>query len=292
MRREKSFRRIFYRLQPLNSTFQTMLDFPNAKINLGLYITEKRPDGFHNLQSCFYPVRWCDALEILPAEKEQFDITGLPVPGKPETNLCLKAYKLLQQDYHLPPVHLHLHKVIPMGAGLGGGSADAAFTLRILNKLFELNLSDDALENYARQLGSDCAFFVRNQPVIATERGDVFTPVNLNLSGYTCVVVYPGIHITTAEAYGSIKPQMPSCDMHMLLKQEVKVWREVLKNDFEEALFPKYPELPQVKEKLYEAGAAYASMTGSGSAVYGLFAGEAPDNLVFPDHYAIWKGLL
>lgn len=268
-----------------------MLDFPNAKINLGLYVTEKRPDGFHNLQTCFYPVRWCDALEVLPSEKLQFDMTGLPVPGNPETNLCLKAYKLLQQDYDLPPVHLHLHKVIPMGAGLGGGSADAAFALRILNQLFELGLEDDALENYARQLGSDCAFFIRNKPVVATGRGDVFTPISLDLSGYTCLIVHPGIHITTAEAYGSIKPQQPSCSMEMLLKQDVKVWKEVLKNDFEEALFPKYPELPRLKEQLYEAGASYAAMTGSGSAVYGLFK-EAPANLIFPAHYAVWQGLL
>jgi 4-diphosphocytidyl-2-C-methyl-D-erythritol kinase len=269
-----------------------MLDFPNAKINLGLYITSKRADGFHNLASCFYPVKWSDALEILPSPEVKFDMTGLPVPGNPETNLCLKAYKILQRDFNLPPVHMHLHKVIPMGAGLGGGSADAAFTLRILNKLFELNLTAETLENYARQLGSDCAFFVRNKPVIATERGDVFTPVSLNLSGYACVVVYPGIHITTAEAYGSITPKAPTCTMELLLKQDVRVWKDVLKNDFEEALFPKYPELPQVKEKLYEAGAAYASMTGSGSAVYGLFKGEAPEDLLFPGHYLLWKGML
>ncbi len=269
-----------------------MLDFPNAKINLGLYVTAKRPDGFHNLESCFYPVKWCDALEILPASEEKFTMTGLPVPGDPTTNLCMKAYQLLKQDHKLSPVHLHLHKVIPMGAGLGGGSADAAFTLRILDKLFELNLGADALENYARQLGSDCAFFVKNKPVIASERGDVFTPVNLDLSGYTCVVVYPGIHITTAEAYGSIVPKEPNCGMQLLLKQDVHVWKEVLENDFEAALFPKYPELPQVKEKLYAAGASYAAMTGSGSAIYGLFKGEAPDDLLFPDHYIVWQGLL
>ncbi|MFD3000798.1 4-(cytidine 5'-diphospho)-2-C-methyl-D-erythritol kinase [Pontibacter toksunensis] len=269
-----------------------MLDFPNAKINLGLYITEKRPDGFHNLQSCFYPVRWNDALEILPASEMRFDMTGIPVPGGPETNLCLRAYQLLQQHHQLPPVHMHLHKVIPMGAGLGGGSADAAFTLRILNKLFELNLSADALENYARQLGSDCAFFVRNKPVIATEKGDVFEHLNLDLSGYTCVIVYPNIHITTAEAYGSIQPKAPTCTMNLLLKQDVKVWQDVLLNDFEAVLFPKYPELPQVKEKLYAAGASYAAMTGSGAAIYGLFEGGAPDDLVFPGHYLVWKGAL
>ncbi|PRY13204.1 4-diphosphocytidyl-2-C-methyl-D-erythritol kinase [Pontibacter ummariensis] len=270
-----------------------MLDFPNAKINLGLYVTAKRPDGFHNLQSCFYPVKWCDALEILPAKEERFEMTGLPVPGDPASNLCLKAYRLLQQDFALPPVHMHLHKVLPMGAGLGGGSADAAFTLRILNKLFELNLSAAALEDYARQLGSDCAFFVQNQPVIATERGDVFERFSLDLSGYACVIVYPGIHITTAEAYGSINPKEPSCGMEILLKQDLDVWKTVLHNDFEDALFPKYPELAAVKEKLYGAGAVYASMTGSGSALYGLFkAGEVPATLVFPEHYLVWQGLL
>lgn len=269
-----------------------MLDFPNAKINLGLYVTAKRPDGFHNLASCFFPVKWSDALEIVPAPELAFTMSGLPVPGDPETNLCLKAFRLLQKDYNLPPVHIHLHKVIPMGAGLGGGSSDAAFTLRILNKLFELNLKAAELENYARQLGSDCAFFVQNKPVIASERGDVFRPVLLDLTGYTCVVVYPNIHITTAEAYGSITPKEPTCAMELLVKQDVHVWKNVLKNDFEKPLFPKYPELPQVKEKLYAAGASYASMTGSGSAIYGLFKGEAPADLVFPHHYVVWKGPL
>ncbi|WP_439881669.1 4-(cytidine 5'-diphospho)-2-C-methyl-D-erythritol kinase [Pontibacter sp. MBLB2868] len=268
-----------------------MLDFPNAKINLGLFVTAKRPDGFHDLQSCFYPVQWTDALEILPAEADSFETSGLAVPGDPGSNLCVKAYELLQKDFGLPPIQMHLHKVIPMGAGLGGGSADAAFTLRILNKLFELNLRADALEDYARILGSDCAFFVRNKPVIATERGDVFTDADVNLRGYTCVIVYPGIHITTAEAYSSITPTLPDCSMEMLLKQDVKVWKSVLKNDFEDALFPKYPELPQIKEKLYNEGAVYASMTGSGSAVYGLFK-EEPGELFFPDHYLVWKGLL
>ncbi len=268
-----------------------MLDFPNAKINLGLLVTEKRPDGFHNLESCFYPVRWCDALEVVPAETEAFTMSGLPVPGNPDSNLCLKAYRLLQRDFGLPPVHMHLHKVIPMGAGLGGGSADAAFALKQINSLFSLNLSEDQLEDYARQLGSDCAFFIRNKPVVAYEKGDVFRPAHVDLSGYTCVVVYPGIHITTAEAYGNIVPKQPSCGIEMSLKQDVQVWKDVLKNDFEEALFPRYPELAGIKEQLYNAGAVYASMTGSGSAIYGLFKNE-PDGLVFPGHYFLWKGLL
>jgi len=269
-----------------------MLDFPNAKINLGLNIISKRPDGYHNLQSCFYPVKWSEALEMLPANVQQFDTTGLPVPGAPEANLCIKAYQLLKQKYELPPVHMHLHKVLPMGAGLGGGSADAAYTLRILNNLFKLDLSVEALENYARQLGSDCAFFVQNKPVIATERGDIFTPATVDLSGYTCMIVYPDIHITTAEAYGGITPNKPDYNLITLLQQEVEVWKGKLQNDFEAALFSKYPVLPLIKEKLYDAGAAYASMTGSGSAMYGLFKGEVPASLLFPDHYLIWKGLL
>lgn len=269
-----------------------MLDFPNAKINLGLRVTEKRSDGFHNLESCFYPVQWCDALEILPADEERFTMSGLPVPGNPDTNLCLKAYRLLQQDHQLPRVHMHLHKVIPMGAGLGGGSSDAASVLKQLNTLFELKLNPDVLENYARRLGSDCAFFIRNKPVVAVEKGDVFIPTELDLSGYSCVVVYPGIHITTAEAYANIVPKKPDSSIEESLKQDISEWKEVLRNDFEASLFPKYPELPAIKEQLYRAGAAYASMTGSGSAVYGLFEGDAPADLLFPDHYLFWKGLL
>lgn len=269
-----------------------MLDFPNAKINLGLFITSKRADGFHNLISCFYPVKWCDALEILPAPENKFDMTGLPVPGDPESNLCLKAYKLLEKDFQLPPVHMHLHKIIPMGAGLGGGSADAAFALKILNKLFELKLSTEALQNYARQLGSDCAFFIENKPVLAVEKGDVFEPVALDLTGYTCIVVYPGLHITTAEAYSNVIPQETTTDIRDVLKQDVKTWKDALYNDFEKSLFPNYPQLSELKDNLYEAGAAFASMTGSGAAVYGLFKGDVPANLIFPGHYLVWKGLL
>ncbi len=269
-----------------------MLDFPNAKINIGLFITEKRADGFHNLESCFYPVKWCDALEVLPAEQEHFTMSGLPVPGNPETNLCLKAYRLLQDKFKLPPVHLHLHKIIPMGAGLGGGSSDASFTLKALNSLFDLQLSTRELEDFARQLGSDCAFFIQNKPVLAIEKGDVFRPIAVGLSGYTCVLVYPGLHITTAEAYGNIVPKLRGHSLAELLQQDIAEWRTTVKNDFEEALFPKYPELADIKNKLYEAGAAYASMTGSGSAVFGLFKGEAPADLVFPSEYLLWQGLL
>lgn len=269
-----------------------MITFPNAKINLGLNVVRKRNDGFHDLESCFYPVQWCDALEILPGEELTFALSGIPVPGDPETNLCLKAYHLLAQDHPLPPVRMQLHKVIPIGAGLGGGSADCAFALKMLNSLFSLQLTDDELEGYARPLGSDCAFFVRDQPVFAREKGDVFEPVAVDLSGYTCAVIYPGIHITTGEAYRNVRPAEPAADLKESLQQDIRTWKQAVKNDFEAALFPLYPVLRELKEQLYAAGALYASMTGSGSAVYGIFEQEAPAKLQWPKHYSVWQGLL
>jgi 4-diphosphocytidyl-2-C-methyl-D-erythritol kinase len=269
-----------------------MINFPNAKLNIGLNILRKRPDGFHDLASCFYPIPWCDALEVLPGEEVGFGQSGIPVPGEPATNLVLKAYHLLRQDHALPPVRLHLHKVIPIGAGLGGGSADGAFALKMLNDLFSLRLSDDALEAYARPLGSDCAFFVRNKPVFAHGKGDEFEPFSVDLTGYACVVVYPGIHITTGEAYRTVKPAAPATDLRESLQRGIRTWRETVKNDFEAALFPLYPVLGEIKERLYTEGALYASMTGSGSAVYGIFPkGDAPV-LPFPETYSVWQGVL
>ncbi|MGV3540922.1 MAG: 4-(cytidine 5'-diphospho)-2-C-methyl-D-erythritol kinase [Rufibacter sp.] len=270
-----------------------MIQFPNAKINLGLQLVEKRPDGFHNLVSCFYPVGWQDALEILPSQGDStFTLSGLPVPGDPKANLCWKAYELLQKDFGLPPVQMHLHKVIPMGAGLGGGSADAAFTLKILNQLFELNLTTEQLQNYARQLGSDCAFFVQNKPVLAVEKGDVFTPLELDLTGWHLVLVYPNLAISTAEAYAAVSPCFPENSLESLLAQEVSTWKDLVVNDFERSLFPKYPVLPQIKAQLYELGAAYASMSGSGSTMYGLFKTPPQEPLPFPKDYSIWQGVL
>jgi 4-diphosphocytidyl-2-C-methyl-D-erythritol kinase len=269
-----------------------MITFPNAKLNIGLNVVRKRPDGFHDLESCFYPVGWCDALEILPGEELSFTLSGIPVPGDPATNLCLKAYHLLRQDHLLPPVRMQLHKVIPIGAGLGGGSADCAFALKMLNTLFSLQLSDDELENYARPLGSDCAFFVRNKPVFAREKGDVFEPLAVDLRGYTCAVVYPGIHITTGEAYRNVRPAEPAVDLKESLQQDIRTWKYTVKNDFEAALFPRYPVLREIKEAFYDAGAIYASMTGSGSAVYGIFEQQVPATLQFPDTYSVWQGTL
>jgi 4-diphosphocytidyl-2-C-methyl-D-erythritol kinase len=247
-----------------------MLSFPNAKINLGLYITEKRTDGYHNLLTCFLPIPWNDVLEIVPAETVAFKQTGLTIPGNPEDNLCVKAYRLLQKDFDLPPVLIHLHKIVPMGAGLGGGSSDAAFVLKNLNVQFALGLSETQLEVYAAQLGSDCAFFVRNRPAIATGRGEVLNDFPPNFKGLYLVVVYPAVHVSTAEAYGGVKPRPFEGDFTMLLSQPTR-WKDELHNQFEETIFPKYPILAEIKQQLYDQGAWYAAMSGSGSAVFGLF---------------------
>ena len=274
-----------------------MLTFPNAKLNLGLYITERRPDGFHNLESVFLPLPWTDALEMLPAPAGQpetgITLTGRPIPGNPSTNLCVRAYELLQADFsQLPPVRLYLHKIVPIGAGLGGGSADAAFALRAANDLFSLGISVEALESYARRLGSDCAFFIRNKPVLAIEKGDIFEEIDLRLTGTGCVVVYPNLHISTAEAYAHITPQQPVHPLRAALAQPMSTWRDSVSNDFETALTPAHPVLADIKQQLYAAGATYASLSGSGSAVYGLWESGAPVTTTWPAEYTVWQGML
>jgi 4-diphosphocytidyl-2-C-methyl-D-erythritol kinase len=285
---------IFFKVQKNENrrvSLQPMILFPNAKINLGLRITERRPDGFHNLESVFYPVGWTDVLEILPAQTTSFRSTGLPIPGDEATNLCLKAYFLLKTDHNLPPVYLHLHKAVPIGAGLGGGSADAAFTLRGLNERFSLSLSDEILEAYARRLGSDCAFFVKNRPRFCFGKGDEFEEMPLSLAGVWAVLVNPGIHVSTAEAYAGVVPRRPTDDLRTLLQQPRETWRDAVRNDFEESLLPRYPAIGEIRRQLYEAGAFYASMTGSGSTVYGFFSQETDLSPLFSNH-SVWQGFL
>jgi len=249
-----------------------MLSFPNAKINIGLNIVGKRPDGFHNIESVFYPVLdLYDILEVIKSERLEFTSTGIEIPGENENNLCIKAFKLIQQDFELTPVHIHLHKVIPIGAGLGGGSADAAFMLKILNELFELKLSTHQLINYAKILGSDCAFFIENKPVYAFNKGDEFESIELDLSAYDLKIEYPEIHIGTAEAYRGVIPQKSIIDLKQTIKKPIENWKEVIVNDFEKSIFPNHPKIEALKNKMYQNGAVYASMTGSGSAVYGFF---------------------
>jgi 4-diphosphocytidyl-2-C-methyl-D-erythritol kinase len=269
-----------------------MVSFPNAKINLGLHITEKRPDGFHTIESCFYPVQWCDALEILPSDKTVFSNSGIEIPGETNSNLCLKIYEVLKKEFNLPPVQMHLLKNIPIGAGLGGGSADAAFAIKTLNQLFDLKLSVAQMEEYLRPLGSDCAFFVNNKPVLAYDKGDQFSEISLSLKDYFIVIVYPQVHISTKEAYSGVIPQQPKVSIKEIISFDIKEWKNLLKNDFETSLFPKYPVLKEIKEALYSQGALYSSMTGSGSAVYGIFNERKEIKNIFSTNYSVWEGIM
>lgn len=271
--------------------FLVMVVFPNAKINIGLNILSRRPDGFHSLASCFYPVGWSDALEVLPADKVTFQTSGISIPGDSASNLCLKAYQLLASDYTLAPVSLHLLKAIPIGAGLGGGSADAAFTIKALNSFFALGLSTGQQQDYARRLGSDCAFFIENRPMYCYGKGDEFEEIALRLTGKWIVLVYPNLHISTAEAYAGITPRQPTTDLRELLQQPIQTWRNRIVNDFEDALFIKYPSLSVIKQHLYELGAEYASMSGSGSTLYGIFAKQVDLSNNFGDSL-VWQGEL
>jgi len=268
-----------------------MLSFPNAKINLGLNIIEKRPDGFHNIESVFYPIGWSDVLEIIRSDAFAFSSSGLEIPGDPENNLIVKAYHLLKQENLVSsPVKIHLHKVIAMGAGMGGGSADGAFALKMLNDLFELNLSTEALEAYAIQLGSDCPFFIQNKPMLCSGRGNEFEAIDLDLKGKYLLAVNPGIHISTAEAYGGVSPEKPEIGIKETISRPVTEWKGILKNDFENKLLIKYPAIDKLKELLYKEGALYASMTGSGSTVYGIF--EQETEVKVPEGYMSWEGVL
>ncbi|WP_299286576.1 4-(cytidine 5'-diphospho)-2-C-methyl-D-erythritol kinase [uncultured Mucilaginibacter sp.] len=253
-----------------------MIVFPNAKINIGLNVVERRADGYHNLETVFYPIQIKDALEVVLSDKLRFTSSGIAIPGNANDNLCLKAYHLIKKDYDLPPVNIHLHKNIPIGAGLGGGSADAGFFIKLLNEVCEIGLSVDAMENYARQLGADCAFFIGNKPVFASEKGDQFEPLELDLSAYHLVLVMPPVHVSTAEAYGGVRPKASENNLKSALKLPVEEWKALVKNDFEKTVFQHHPKIMQVKEALYQQGAIYAAMSGSGASVFGIF-NKKPD---------------
>jgi 4-diphosphocytidyl-2-C-methyl-D-erythritol kinase len=248
-----------------------MVIFPNAKINIGLNIVERRADGYHNIETIFYPLMIKDAVEIITAEKFSFRSSGLEIPGRQEDNLCIKGYQLLKKDFDLPPLSIHLHKHIPIGAGLGGGSADAGFFIRLLSQYFELALTDEQMMNYAKNLGADCAFFIQNKPVFAFDKGDEFEPIKLDLSAYKIILVMPPVHVSTAEAYGGVKPAPVKQSLLELISYPVKEWKNHIKNDFEANIFKNHPEIRGVKAVLYEAGALYASMSGSGASVFGIF---------------------
>jgi len=274
-----------------------MICFPNAKINLGLNIVEKRSDGFHNIETVFYPINWCDALEVIENkefqkgdEKTNLSLSGIVVEGNTQDNLISKAYKLLDATYNLPPVKTHLHKNIPMGAGLGGGSSDAAFFIKLLNDKISLNLSATEQLNFAKQLGSDCAFFIKNQPVYASGKGDVFSEVEIDLSQYCIVVIYPAVHSNTALAYKGVVPAKPQKNIQSIITSEIRNWKEDLVNDFEKTIFLQHPELQNIKNNFYTKGALYASISGSGSAVFGIFKSDVDvKEFNLPNDYLIWK---
>ncbi|WP_373493026.1 4-(cytidine 5'-diphospho)-2-C-methyl-D-erythritol kinase [Aquiflexum sp.] len=268
-----------------------MICFPNAKINLGLHITAKRKDGYHDIETCMVPIPLFDALEMIVDKKTIFDVSGLPIPGDEKDNLILKALKLLRKDFNdLPNVHIHLLKNIPMGAGLGGGSADAAFALKLMNKLFELHLEDWFLEEYSAQLGSDCPFFIQNTPKIATGRGEILEPTDVNLKGDLILLVKTQIHIGTKEAYSGVSPKKPNQSLKVILADK-SMWKAHLVNDFELSIFSKCPELAAIKYQLYEMGAYYAAMSGSGSTVFGLFQ-EKPKKISWPENHFSFEGYL
>lgn len=252
-----------------------MITYPNAKINLGLNIVEKRPDGYHNLETIFYPINLQDALEVTKMEGEgeyNLKVSGVPIEGDPDNNLVVKAYRLLKKDFpEMSPINIHMYKHIPTGAGLGGGSADAAFMIKLLNEKFSLNLSIEKMEEYAAILGADCAFFIQNKPVFASGIGNIFEKISLSLKGYYIVLVKPDIFVSTKDAFALIQPAKPTHSLKEIARMPVETWRATMKNDFEYSVFQKYPEIAAIKDKLYDMGAIYASMSGSGSSVFGIF---------------------
>ncbi|MGV3763755.1 4-(cytidine 5'-diphospho)-2-C-methyl-D-erythritol kinase [Parapedobacter sp.] len=265
-----------------------MITFPNAKINIGLQVLNRRSDGYHNLETVFYPIKLHDALEMVEGSDMRFISSGVPIPGNGDDNLCMHAYRLLQKTHGLPPVHIYLHKVIPMGAGLGGGSADAAFLLKLANEQFELGLDETQLMGYARQLGADCAFFIRNVPALASGVGDVLEDVSVDLSLYHIVLIKPDIHISTAAAYSMVTPHPADRQLATAIRAPVETWRDSIVNDFEVGIFIRYPEIAALKTFLYEKGAVFAAMSGSGSSVFGLF--EKPVTLHgLPPNYMVFS---
>ncbi|MDX2359800.1 MAG: 4-(cytidine 5'-diphospho)-2-C-methyl-D-erythritol kinase [Crocinitomicaceae bacterium] len=260
-----------------------MILFPPAKINLGLHVLKKREDGYHDIDTCMVPIPLTDVLEILPANDFKFVQTGLPVDGSSNDNLVVKAYRLLKDAYGIGDVYIHLRKNIPMGAGLGGGSADATYTLLGLNELFRLGLNPHELRGLAIKLGSDCPFFVENIPQIAQLKGDFLTPISLDLGGYYLKVVNPRIHIGTTEAYAGVAIGTPEYFLEDTLVEPMTTWKNRVVNDFEASAFTLHPSLGEIKEKLYAEGAVYASMTGSGSSMFGIYSEEPKTS--FPDMF-------
>ena len=272
-----------------------MLTFPNAKINIGLNVTERRPDGYHNLETVFYPIALCDILEVVPSSKNadySFHASGIAIDGDADNNLITKAFRLLKNNFDIPPIEVFFQKIIPFGAGLGGGSADASFMLKMLNEMFDLQLSTMQLENYAARLGADCPFFIRNQAVFASGTGNVFQDINLFLKGYYIALVKPDVYVSTKDAYAGITAQKPQYDLRETIENRpVSEWKNIVVNDFETTVFQKFPVIEKIKNELYAQGALYAAMSGSGTAVFGIFDYASDVKALFPDYF-VWEHVL
>jgi 4-diphosphocytidyl-2-C-methyl-D-erythritol kinase len=266
-----------------------MVAFPNCKINLGLHITQKRADGYHNIETVFYPIAFNDILEIIPTNSPnnvEYNSSGISISGNSADNLCVKAYHLLKKDFpKIPSIQMHLHKNIPMGAGLGGGSADGSFALKMMNQQFQLNLSDAQLIQYALLLGSDCPFFILNTACIGKGRGELLTPIELDFSSHKIQIINPGIHINTGWAFSQINPTQPILSIEQIIQQPIEAWKGKLTNDFEPPVCKQYPEIALLINQLYKANAVYAALSGSGSTVFALFKKSDPIQISVPDHY-------
>ncbi len=265
-----------------------MLIYSNAKINIGLNIVEKRSDGFHNIETIFFPIGLQDAIEIADSKTQApytFSSSGIPININAEDNIVVKAYKLIREKYNFPAQDIHLHKKVPFGAGLGGGSANAAYMIKLLNKKFNLGMSHEYMENEVKKLGSDCAFFIKNEPAFADQKGDHLKSINIDLSGYHLLLIKPDIHISTPEAYANITAKQAKISLKELIKEPIENWKGLIKNDFEENIFLNHPLLAKIKNELYEQGALYASMSGSGSSLFGLFKNTPHISPQWKEHF-------
>ncbi|MDC1106899.1 4-(cytidine 5'-diphospho)-2-C-methyl-D-erythritol kinase [Prolixibacteraceae bacterium] len=272
-----------------------MLYFPNAKINIGLNVVSKRDDGFHNLSTLFYPLQLCDGLEIVEngLDHTRFTQSGLIIEGNLTDNLVYRAYQLINERYDIPHIDIHLHKKVPFGAGLGGGSADASFMLKALNEMFELSICTQELIDLSLTLGSDCPFFILNRPSLAKGKGEVLALSELSLSGYRLVLINPNIMVSTPEAFRYVTPHDPEISLNDAIKLPVKEWKQKVKNDFEKSVFSQYPAIQELKEMLYAEGAEYVSMSGSGSSVFGLFRIDVDWNRdAFDPSYFVWEEII
>lgn len=259
---------------------------PCAKINLGLYVTERRSDGYHNIETVFYPIPLTDTLKITEDDEDALCITGIPVDGRKIDNLVVRAVEQIREDYHTPPLFITLEKNIPSGAGLGGGSSDAASTMLMLNEMLGLDMSEEEMEHRVSRLGADCAFFIKKRPTLATGIGNIFSPIDIDLTGYYIALVKPDEFVSTREAYSMIKPKMPKFPLREAIARPVEEWKDLLYNDFEDSVFPAHPIIGEIKQRLYQLGATYACMSGSGSSVFGLFKDD-PSQLrdIFHPHF-------